>query len=82
MVGMEFLEQFDIKYARHPATGVDTISVYRPHEGFEAHLGDPAWKPVKGVFMPARLLGIQIGVALTLASGVFQTAMSEVSQWS
>lgn len=30
MVGMEFLEQFDIKYARDPAKGYDVLSVYRP----------------------------------------------------
>eukprot|EP00669_Euglena_mutabilis_P004425 TRINITY_DN15763_c0_g1_i1.p1 TRINITY_DN15763_c0_g1~~TRINITY_DN15763_c0_g1_i1.p1 ORF type:complete len:264 (+),score=102.59 TRINITY_DN15763_c0_g1_i1:119-793(+) len=62
MVGMEFLEQFDIKYARDPAKGYDVLSVYRAHEGYEAHQDNPAWRPVRGVFMPARLLGIQIAI--------------------
>jgi hypothetical protein len=62
MVGMEFLEQYDFKYAKDPEKGIDMVYLYRANEGFEAHYGDPVWKPVKGVFMPQRLMAVQIAV--------------------
>eukprot|EP00667_Euglena_gracilis_P010780 EG_transcript_10983 len=62
MVGMQFLEQFDLKYARDTATGVDMLSVYRATEGHAAHASDPKWKPVNGILMPKRLMAVQIAV--------------------
>jgi len=60
MVGMEFLEQFDVRYARDPTTGGDTLTLYRPHEGYELHESDPKWTPVRGILLPSRLMGVKV----------------------
>jgi len=56
MVGMEFLEQFDLKYDE------DIVEVFPANSGLELQLEDPSWSLVKGIMMPARLMAVQITV--------------------
>eukprot|EP00667_Euglena_gracilis_P011674 EG_transcript_11933 len=56
MVGMQFLEQFDVKYEQ------DRLEVFRANEGLEAHLPLANWTLVKGILMPARLMACQITI--------------------
>jgi len=56
IVGMQFLEQYDLKYEG------DQVEVFRANEGYEAYATHPDWAPVKGILMPARLMACQMTI--------------------